>query len=94
MEYIEIYGKKHKIIGIKEDRVIFQAVEPDWRNKKSYKIRYDCHNGYYILIPKNCGRYEYMGIDEVLKYWQLYQDIKEDIKTRKNYYEEKDKYGY
>ena len=34
MGHIEIYGVRHKIVGIKEDRVIFQAMEPHWRNKK------------------------------------------------------------
>lgn len=77
MEYIEIYGKRHKVIGIKEDRVIFQAIEPDYIGKKSYKIKYDCYKGYYVNIPNKC-----IKLEDILKYWQLYQNIKEDIEFR------------
>lgn len=77
MEHIEIYGVRHKIVGVKEDRVIFQAMEPHWRNKKSYKIKYDCYNGYYVNIPNKI-----IKMEEILKRWQLFKDIKDDIDYR------------
>lgn len=71
-KYFIINDKPHKVIGIKNDRVIFQAMKYSCYNNPSYKIKFNHYDGYYI----NVG-HKIIKLKEIFEKWDLYQDIKD-----------------
>lgn len=71
-KYFTINGKIHKVIGIKNDRVIFQAMQFSNFNNPSYKIKFDHYLGYYIETEDKM-----IKLKEIFEKWDLYQNIQD-----------------
>lgn len=74
-QYFIINEQKHKVIGIKNDRVIFQNMEKNvYTTYPSYKIHYNVSDGYYVNVPSGHG-YTPINLKDILKEWTLFQEI-------------------
>lgn len=70
-KYFMINDIPHKVIGIKNDRVIFQAMKFSCHNNPSYKIKFNHYDGYYVDAGDKM-----IKLREIFEKWDLYQDIK------------------
>lgn len=74
-QYFLINDIKHKVIGIKGNRVIFQNMESGYYpTNPSYQIHYKTDVGYYINVPTGFG-YNTINLKDILKSWNLYQEM-------------------
>ena len=86
-KYFMVDNKPHKVLGIKGDRVILQCMTPRAFNtvrNRSFKIKFNGDIGYYIDIPQENYRVQ-ISIGDILKQWDIYNNIKEYNKIIKEY---------
>lgn len=70
---IKIRGVEHKVIGIKNDRVIFQNIKKGYyTNQPSYKIRQN-KDGYFVRIPNGWDSYDDIPIDTIIGKWAFFK---------------------
>lgn len=84
----KINGKNHKVIGTKNDRVIFQLFEKNWHcgdiSFPSFKINF-CRQGYFVNLPQEGYlNYKKVYMNEILKEISMLQEIIEYYKEDKN----------
>ena len=85
---VKINDKNYKVIGIKNDRVIFQLFEKKehWYDRELPSFKINFHNeGYYVNLPQR----DYPGtrkvyMNEILEEFSILQEINDYYKGGKN----------
>ncbi len=83
----KIHGKDHKVIGIKDGRVVFQLMEKKeyWsdRERPTFKIKFRSEHGYHVCLP-NENNINFITVSEILKDFDLLNEIICYYKTKED----------